>query len=82
MQDSERFKLRFGNYETPKFEYDDIIFDGAHGEVRVVRLTDTPIPWLIGQPLNNTNARVVVLFDSLVDAVKQDTNQAVAHSGF
>lgn len=79
MKDSQRFRLRFGKYGTPKFEYDDIVFDEAHGEVRIVGLTDAPIPRPIGQPLNNTNARVVVLFDSLVHAVKQEANQAVAH---
>ncbi len=38
MKDSQRLKLRFGNYKTPKFDYDDIVFDGAHGEVRIVGL--------------------------------------------
>lgn len=36
MQDSERFNFRFGKYKTPKFEYDDIVFVEAHGEVRIV----------------------------------------------
>ena len=49
MKDPQRFKLRFGKYQTPKFEYDDIVFDDAHGEVRIVGLTDALIPWPIGQ---------------------------------
>jgi hypothetical protein len=79
MKDSERFKLRFGNYKTPKFEYDDIVFDEAHGEVRIVGLTDAPIPWPIGQPLNDRSRRVIVLFDALADAVEQEANLVVAH---
>ena len=38
MKDSERFKLRFGKYKTPKFEHDDIVFDEVHGEIRIVGL--------------------------------------------
>jgi hypothetical protein len=38
MKDSQRFKLRFGKHKTPKFEYDDIVFDDAHGEIRIVGL--------------------------------------------
>jgi hypothetical protein len=79
MKDSERFKLRLGKYKTPKFEYDDIVFDEAYGEVRIVGLTDALIPWPIGQPLNDRSRRILVLFDALTDAVKQEANQAVAH---
>ncbi len=79
MQDSDRFKLRFGTYETPRFEYGDIVSDEIHGDVRIVGLTDAQIPWCIGQPLNSRSLRVIILFDVLVDAVKQESNQAIAH---
>ena len=76
MQDSDRFKRRYGTYKTPKFEYGDIVSDEIHGEVRIVGLTDALIPWPIGQPLNDRSRRVIVLFDDLAEAVKQEANQA------
>ena len=63
----------------PNFEYDDIVTDEIHGDVRLVGITDAPIPWPIGQPLNDRRRRVIALYDSLVDAVRQEANQAVAH---
>jgi hypothetical protein len=42
MKDSQRVKLRFGNYKTPKFEYDDIVFDDAHGG-----RSSTPTPSMV-----------------------------------
>jgi hypothetical protein len=36
MKDSERFKLRFGTYRTPKFKYGATVNDLARGSVRIV----------------------------------------------
>jgi hypothetical protein len=44
MQDSDRFKL-LGSYETPLFEYGQIVFCEWRGEVRIVGITDAKIPW-------------------------------------
>jgi Ni/Co efflux regulator RcnB len=72
----DRFKLIAGPYQTPKFEFGDIVFDERRGEVEIVAITDGLIPWPIGK---RNDRRAIILFDVLADAVRIESNQAVAH---
>src|SRR5438876_1140932 len=81
MTESERFKLHFGPYKTPHFNFGDIVDDERRGEVEIVCLTDGLIPWPIGRPTQkgHRRERAIVLFDALVTAVQNESNEAVAH---
>jgi hypothetical protein len=46
------------------------------GEVKIVGLTDAEIPWPIGQ---KGSSRSLVIYGSLAQAVRNESNQAVAH---
>ena len=72
----DRFKLIAGPYQTPKFEFGDIVFDERRGEVEMVAITDGLIPWPIGK---RNSRRAIILFDVLADAVRTESNQAAAH---
>lgn len=81
MNDKQRFQLHFGPYETPRFNYGDVVWDQARGcEVRIIRLSGGPIPWPVGKPLTGNGGRPsLILYDNLIRAVKKESNQAVAH---
>jgi hypothetical protein len=40
-----------GTYSTPSFDYGDVVECARRGEVRIVGLSEAPIPWPIGQRL-------------------------------
>lgn len=77
MDDAERFRLRFGPYRTPRFKYGAQVKDARRGTVKIVGLSDAPIPWPIGA--GNRGAKSLVLFGALARAVRRESNQAVAH---
>jgi len=45
MKQSDRFKLYFGPYKTPRFKYGKKVWCEYRGWVRIVGLTDGQIPW-------------------------------------
>jgi hypothetical protein len=49
ISDDERFKLRYGPYKTPRFEYGKKVQDEWRGEVKIVGLSAGRIPWPMGQ---------------------------------
>ena len=49
------------------------------GDVRIVGLSDAPIPWPIGQTLPRGRARALVLYGALAEAVRRESAEAVAH---
>jgi hypothetical protein len=76
MQDSDRFRP-LGRYETPLFEYGQVVFCERFGEVRIDGVTDAPIPWPFTKRSGGRPS--VILFAGLVEAVRRESNQAVAH---
>jgi hypothetical protein len=73
-------QLRFGPYDPPRFEYGDVVSDELRGDVRIIGMTDAPIQWPTGRRLDTKGgAGGIVLFAGLVDAVRLESNQAVAH---
>jgi hypothetical protein len=54
-----------GTYQTPAFSYGDVVRCDRRGEVRIVGLSDAPIPWPIAQTLPNGRARSLVLYGAV-----------------
>jgi hypothetical protein len=76
MVSSLRFQLHFGPYSTPRFKYGTKVQDAMRGTVRVIGLSDAPIPWpVIARGSGNT----LPLYGDLARAVRLESNQAVAH---
>jgi hypothetical protein len=75
MRDSERFRLRFGPYRTPRFRYGAAVNDLRFGRVRIAGISDAQIPWPYrkkGMP------KTLILYGDLAKAVRRESNQAVA----
>lgn len=49
MRQSERVKLHFGPYRTPRYRLGQKVVCEARGDVTIVGTTDGKIPWPIGQ---------------------------------
>jgi hypothetical protein len=77
MNDADRFRLRFGPYRTPRFQYGKTVWCEVRGEVRIVGLSDALIPWTMGRKGNGRPALVV--YGDLAKAVRRESNLAVAH---
>jgi hypothetical protein len=76
MQDADRFKLLHGPYRAPRFRYGATVACQAYGLVKVVGVTSARIPWPVSL---RGSSRVLVLYGSLVRAVRRESNQAVAY---
>jgi hypothetical protein len=80
MTDADRFRLLFGPYRTPRFRYGGALRCELRGELIVCGLTDAPVPWPLGRlPGRNKRARSLVVSGDLAEAVRRESNQAVAH---
>ncbi len=77
MRDSIRFKLHFGPFRTPRFRMGAVVEDAVRGPVKIVKLTDAPIPWPIGKTSDGRLALVV--YGALAKAVRQESGVAVCH---
>src|SRR5258708_7726444 len=66
-----------GSYSTPAFSYGDVVSCARRGDVRVVGLSEAPIPWPIGQTLPRGRARSLVLYGALAEAVRRESAEAV-----
>lgn len=79
MTDDERFQLRFGPYAMSKLRVGEVVTDEARGDVKVVRIADAPIQWPVGTRIDSHGGSSLVLFADLCEAVRNESNQAVAH---
>jgi hypothetical protein len=79
MTDSDRFRLHFGPYKTPRFKYGHIVMDEARDcEVVIVDISNARIPWPMGRRRDST-ARALVVYGHLVDALESESNIAICH---
>ena len=79
MNDADRFKLLFGPYTTPNVEVGQVLSCEARDcDVIMVGYSDARIPWPVGQR-RGKGARALVVYGRLADAVRHESNQAVAH---
>ncbi len=78
-QNPDRVRLLFGPYATPRLPLGEVLScEIRDGDVVVVDYSDAPIPWPIGQR-RGRGARALVVYGRLVDAIRREANQAVAH---
>jgi hypothetical protein len=76
MNDADRFMLLLGPYQTPRFRVSQVVRCEVRGEVQIVGLSDAPIPW----PVYKAGKWLVpVVYQGLAKAVRQESEQAVAH---
>jgi hypothetical protein len=71
-----RHRLHFGPYRTPRFRLGQNVEDVRRGLVRIVGMSDGPIPWPIGQ---TQRAKSLVLYRGLARAVRRESAAAVAY---
>ncbi len=76
MPTRQQIKLHFGPYRTPRFRYGSIIYDEKRGDVRIVALSNSRIPWPIGK---RGFGRSLVLYQGLARAVRQESATAVSY---
>src|SRR5262245_2847386 len=65
-----------GAYATPAFHYGDVVMCELRGEVTIVGLRDTPIPWPVGKKTGR-RGRALALYAGLADAVRRESAAAV-----
>ena len=59
MDDAKRFRL-LGKYRTPRFRYGRKVLCAVRGEVKIVGLTEAPIPWTHGAAVPGEVGRIVL----------------------
>jgi hypothetical protein len=70
MRDADRFRLRYGSYRTPRFRYGSFVQCAMRGELRIVGITDGPIPWPLGRR-KGTGATTLVIYRDLAKALRR-----------
>ena len=80
ISDDERFRLRYGPYETPLFRYGATVTDKRWGKVVIVGISNGRIPWPLGKPKGKKGRPSLVLYRGLVKAVRRESNQAIPWS--
>jgi hypothetical protein len=68
-----------GKYRTTRFRIGDVVNCARRGDVRITGVSDSPIPWPIGQTLPRGKGRALVLYGDLAKAVRRESAEAVMH---
>src|SRR4051812_44964191 len=76
MTDRERHALLFGPYSTPAFHFGDVVFCEMRGEVTLVGLTGSRIPWPIGE---RGRSKTHAIIGDLADALRSESAAAVCY---
>jgi len=75
MSDANRCSL-LETYATPRFRYGKFVMCEMRGEIKIVGLTDAPIPWPIGKKGRH---KAIVLYGDLVEALRRESSQAIQY---
>lgn len=76
MTGSDRCALRFGTYRTPRFRYGTVVMCEVRGEVTIVGLTNSRIPWPIGK---RVRAKSHAVFGGLASAIHCESATAICY---
>jgi hypothetical protein len=68
-----------GRYKTPTFRLGDVVNCARRSTVRIVGLSDAPIPWPLGQLLKGGRRPALVLCGNLAKAVRRESAEALMH---
>lgn len=60
MNDTVRFKLRFGPCKTPRIEYRATVLCDIRGKCVITGKSDGRIPWPVGRPKGTRNKSLIV----------------------
>jgi hypothetical protein len=77
MYDADRFRLRFGPYMLPRCRIGGWLRCAIRGNVKVTGISDAAIPW--PQTRGPSGPPFLIVCAGLVDAIRRESNQAVAH---
>jgi hypothetical protein len=78
MRQSDRFKLRYGPYRTPRFRYGSVVKCRVRGDVIIVGITNGRIPWPMGRKPGR-GSRGPVVYGDLLKALRQESGVAICH---
>src|SRR5207248_2535325 len=71
-----------GQCKAPRFRLGDVVACARRGDVRIVGLSDAPIPWPTGQLLKGGRRPALILDGDLARAVRRESAEAVTrHRG-
>lgn len=73
----DHFKLH-GNYRTPRFSIGAKVQCEVRGELKIVGMTDAPIPWPLGVGRRG-GAKSLIIRGDLVRAIRRESVSAVCH---
>lgn len=79
MTDRDRFRLLFGPYQAPRFEYGDTLWCEVRGELIACGLSAGRIPWPVGKRHPRASARSLVVTGGLAEATRREAAIAVSH---
>lgn len=79
MTDSERFKLLFGPYTAPLFEYGQPVDCAIRGSVIACGLSSGRIPWPIGKRHAGHRARFLIVTGDLEKAIRREAGIAICY---
>ncbi len=79
MTDSDRFKLLFGPYAAPRFEYGQAMDCAIRGSVIACGLSSGRIPWPVGKRHRGARARFFIVTGDLERAIRAESNLAICY---
>jgi hypothetical protein len=79
MDDTDRFKLLFGPYKTPRFRVGGRVRCEVRGEVKVCGLSEARIPCPLARRRGRGGTGALVIYRGLARAVRRESAQAVAY---
>ena len=79
MHDTDRFKLRFGPYRTPRYRIGSTVVCEVLGEVVIVGTSDGRIPWPLARMKGQRGRPSLVVYRGLAKAVRRESNIAIRH---
>jgi hypothetical protein len=77
MQDKAKIKLH-RRYHTPRFRIGSKVQCEVRGELRILGVTDAPIPWPVGAG-SKGGAKSLVVYGELVRAIRRESVYALCH---
>jgi hypothetical protein len=77
MRDKAKTKLH-GRYRAPRLHIGSKVNCEVRGELRILGVTDAPIPWPLGAGARG-GAKSLIVYGDLVRAVRRESSSAICH---
>jgi hypothetical protein len=79
MTDGDRFKLLFGPYAAPRFEYGRPMDCAVNGSVIACGLSSGRIPWPVGKRHRGSRGRFLIVTGDLEKAIRTESGVAICY---